>query len=256
MLRIFYSDFRFLFKQLSFKIVTGVVVGYSIFFVVALKLVIHFVNEGNMISGEDVLSSYNDIATLAITAATLLLLNSDFANGTIRNKLARGIKRSEIYLSSIFNGMLAAVVLTAITVFFEIILALIFTDGFITFTVKEMADNILKLLITASSIGAFTSMFIMVFGGTKIAYFVGFVLAFFFDIIGAMVTNDLYPMSGNCTLEGTKLVLYTAYDRFMPYMHFEEYPRWDIFSYLIGSGVLIAVSIFVGMIIFEKKEIK
>ena len=87
------------------------------------------------------------------------------------------------------------------------------------------------------------------------SYFAGFVVAFFLTILKMQVTNDLYPMNGNCILTGTKLALYTAYDRFSPFMHFEGYPRWDLLSYTIGSVVLIALSIGIGLIIFNRKEI-
>ena len=256
MLRVFYSDLRFLLNQLSLKICIGIVMGYTLMFVVVLKIITLFLNSGNFIYGEDVLSAYGDVAIFAITAATLLIFSSDFANGTIRNKLVNGIKRRHIFLSAVFNGMLAATFMTVIVTLFETLLALIFTDGFMTYTLPELSNNFLMLIITSASIGAFTTTLVMVFGGNRISYFIGFIIAFFLSLIGSEVTTKLYPMNGKCTLQGAKLVLYTAYDRFMPYMHFEGYPRWDIYSYLLGSIVLTVLSIAVGLVIFERKEIK
>ena len=238
MLRILYSDLRFLLKNLGFKLTIAAAMLYVLGFVVILKIIMYFVNDGSF-----------------ITTISVILFSADFTNGTIRNKLISGLKKSEIFVSSVISGMVASVIMTVIVTLFEALLSIIFSEGFMTYNLAELSDNLLMLMITAASVGAFMTMIVLVFGGKKMSYFAGFVVAFFLTILKMQVTNDLYPMNGNCILTGTKLALYTAYDRFSPFMHFEGYPRWDLLSYTIGSVVLIALSIGIGLIIFNRKEI-
>lgn len=255
MLRILYSDLRFLLKNLGFKLTIAAGMLYVLGFVVILKIIMYFLNDGSFIYGEDILSAYNDIAFIFITTISVILFSADFTNGTIRNKLISGLKKSEIFVSSVISGMVASVIMTVIVTLFEALLSIIFSEGFMTYNLAELSDNLLMLMITAASVGAFMTMIVLVFGGKKMSYFAGFVTAFFLTILKMQVTNDLYPINGNCILTGTKLALYTAYDRFSPFMHFEGYPRWDLLSYTIGSVVLIALSIGIGLIIFNRKEI-
>ena len=256
MLRVLYSDLRFLLKQISLKICIGAAMGYALAFVVILKIIMSLVTEGSFLSGEDILSAYNDIAIFFITALAVMLFTPDFNNGTIRNKLVSGLRKSEIFLSSVFSGMIASIIMTVIVTLFEALLSIIFSEGFMTFNLAELSDNFLMLIVTAAAVGAFVTTIVLLFGGTKISYFAGFVVAFFLNLLGSEVVTSLYPLNGKCTLTGAKLMLYTAYDRFMPFMHFEGYPRWDFLRYLTGSIALTALSIGIGLIIFSKKEIK
>ena len=256
MLRIIYSDLRSLLKHISLKLCIGASMGYAFAFVVILKIIMYFVADGEFIYGEDILSAYNDIAIFVITAFAVMFFTSDFANGTIRNKLISGLRKSEVFISSVLSGMFASVLITVVVTLFEFLLTIVLSEGFMTYNLAELSDNFLMLIITAASIGAFASMITLVFAQTRFAYFAGFVIAFFIKLFNSEVAQDLYPMNGNCLLTGTKLALYTAYDRFSPFIHFEGYPRWDILSYLIGGVILTALSIGIGLIIFNRKEIK
>lgn len=256
MLRILYSDLRSLLKHISLKLCIGASMIYALAFVVILKVIMYFVADGSFIYGEDIVSAYNDIAIFVITAFAVMFFTSDFANGTIRNKLVSGLRKSEIFISSVLSGMFASVLISVAVILFETLLTLIFSEGFMTYNLAELSDNFLMHMITAASIGAFASMITLIFAQTRFAYFAGFVIVFFINLFNSEVAQDLYPMNGNCVLTGTKLALYTAYDRFSPFIHFDAYPRWDILSYLAGSVVLTAISIGIGLIIFNRKEIK
>ena len=98
MLRILYSDLRFLLKNLGFKLTIAAAMLYVLGFVVILKIIMYFVNDGSFIYGEDILSAYNDIAFIFITTISVILFSADFTNGTIRNKLISGLKKSEIFV--------------------------------------------------------------------------------------------------------------------------------------------------------------
>ena len=189
MLRILYSDLRFLLKNLGFKLTIAAAMLYVLGFVVILKIIMYFVNDGSFIYGEDILSAYNDIAFIFITTISVILFSADFTNGTIRNKLISGLKKSEIFVSSVISGMVASVIMTVIVTLFEALLSIIFSEGFMTYNLAELSDNLLMLMVTAASVGAFMTMIVLVFGGKKMSYFAGFVTAFFLTILKMNYTS-------------------------------------------------------------------
>lgn len=255
MLRTFYSDFRNYLKSTGFKIGVIVIFGYVTFFSAVMAL-LYRIALHDIVPAEDVLCSYCDMAAFLITGSTLLMFATDYSNGTIRNKILSGAKRSEIYLSAIFTGILISLIYSAIAIVFELGFALVLSNGLAILTVSEEAGICLQYMISSMAIGAFSTMLVMVLGGLRISYFAGLVFAFVCNIISSEVADKLYPQEGPVMITGARLFLYTAYDRFMPYAHFQQFQRWPFSSYVIGSAVMIAISILVGLIIFERKEIR
>ena len=123
-------------------------------------------------------------------------------------------------------------------------------------TVAELADYWLINTMACVAIAVFSTMLIMILGGKKISYIVGIALAVGFNIFNMEVNDKLYPTQGSCSLSGMKLAVYNFYDRFVPYSYLSMRPHHSILIYLAGAAGMIAVSVIIGMFIFNNKEIQ
>ena len=123
-------------------------------------------------------------------------------------------------------------------------------------TAVEIANFSLRNIIAAFAAGCFMAMILMVLGGTKIAYVAGLVVTFLFRVATGEVADKLYPETGYCLLTGTKLQVYTLYDRYRPYAFFTGVNYHDLGKCLIGCIILSLISLAIGMIVYEKREFK
>ncbi len=256
MLRIFYADLRNTLHNRGF---IGCCFGmgvYMLFSAALLWVVLHvFLEEGTLI-GEDILDSYDSLAILLITGGSLAVFSGDYTGGIIRNKLISGAKRRDIAISAITCGGLIGVLLCIVYVIAGVVMVPIFTEGLMTLRVSEVADVFLVFTLASMAVGAFSTTLVLVLGGSKASYVVGLLMAFFIKITNIEVCEKLYPEKGLCTLQGAKLFLYRAFDRFVPYSYFSLMTRWKFTDYLIGSLCLILLSYIIGIVLFQKKEIK
>ena len=254
MFRYLYADTRKIFFCRGFYEGVTAIIFYQVFGGFVLWLLTVFLIKGHMAS-EDIFFSYSTIATFVVTVTTLFVTQGDFDDGCIRNKLISGVKRSDAFLSAIISGMLQGVLLSIVAFVFSLAVLPIFTEGFMSYTIPEIANYWFVITLSSMSIGAFSTALIMIFGGSKISYVVGLAIAFVMRVLDTHVLDKLFPEKGNCTLTGAKLALYKFIDRFIPYSYFSMEPHWDTLSYLVGCLGLILISTAVGLFVFDKKEI-
>ncbi len=255
MLRVFYSDLRFALCSRGFKTCCIITAAYTTFTSLLLQTVSYFFYHES-ITGDDVLNCYSDMAIFIITAATLFVFTTDFADGTIRNKLISGATRSDILISALLNGGIIGASQAAIFMAVQAVLTLIMTDGYYLKSISEAARTGLIFTAASAAVGIFSTMLIMVLSGkrTVISYVAGLVIAFLFRIVSLEVSDKLYPESGFTALTGTRLAVYRFYDRYVPYAHFTSITRWDFASYIIGALALALISFVIGLILFNQKE--
>ena len=256
MLRVFYADLRNTLHNRGFLGCCFAMAGYMLFSAILLWVVLHIFLKDGALNGEDVLDSYDSLAGFVITGASLAVFSGDYTSGIVRNKIISGAKRRNIAISAITCGALIGALLCIIYVITGVVLVPFFTEGLRILRVSEAADAFLVFTLASMAVGAFSTMQVLVLGGSKVSYVVGLLTAFFLKIANIEVCEKLYPEKGLCTLQGAKLVLYRAFDRFVPYSHFSLMTRWKFTDYLIGSLSLIVISYFIGIVLFQKKEIK
>lgn len=254
MLRTLYADIRNAFLSKGIRIITIANLSYIAGYVILMKVMLYFI--GGELNADDILPVYNEYAIFVITAASLVIYVNEFASGIIRNKLCSGAKRRDIYLASVISSAFIATFISAIAQIFEVILSLIFTKGLYNMTLAEVAFSFSETTISCVTIAIFSTTIIMVMGGTNASYVVGLGIAFVFKVFGIEVLDKLYPEYGKCTLTGTKLQVYTFFDRYVPYAHCSGTPRWDMMSCVEGCVVLVLISLVLGLIVFNKKELK
>ncbi|MCR5339488.1 MAG: ABC transporter permease [Lachnospiraceae bacterium] len=253
MLRILYSDIRKTILSQAFQGCMVANASYQLLTVIVMKVITEVFFHMNM-AADDVAFCFATIAIFLVTASTLITV-SEFADGTMRNKLISGAKRSEVFFSGLFTGMLQGFLLAASAFLLSTVCSLLLTTGFEGFTVSEMADFWIVITISCMAIGAFSTALIFCFGGAKISYVIGLAIAFGMKVFSMYLQDQLYPESGKCLLKGAKLVSFRFIDRFVPYSYLSMRPHWDFGSYFAGTIGLVAISAVIGAAVFQRKEL-
>ncbi len=254
MIRLIYNDTRRLLTSRYFKLCVLINIGYEIFLVAGLKIVVTlFLHQS--LSADEVAFNYSEFSIFLITASTLLTTISDFTDGGIRNKLITGATRPQIVLSSLFTGMLQGIIHTFFACITSVILCSVLTSGYNTYNVREIADYWLVMTLACMAIGVFSTAIIMMLGGRKSSYVVGLAIAFALRIFTAYVLSKLYPEKGECKLEGARLIIYRFCERYVPYLFMSMRPHWNFVSYVAGSVGLMCISVLLALAIFNKKEL-
>lgn len=255
MFRNLYADTRKIFFSRGFYLAVFIIIFYQL--IASLfdwGLTVFLV--GGQVSSDELAFMFRSIAAFVVTISTLLVTQRDFEDGCIRNNLISGVKRSDAFLSAIICGMLQGVLLSFIAFISSMIVLPILSKGFMNYSIPEVADYWFMITLACMSIGAFSTALVMMMGGSKISYVIGLAIAFLLNILDTNVLDKLYPDKGNCMLTGAKLELYKFIDRFIPYSYLSAEPHWDSTSYIVGSTGLILISVVVGILVFNKKEIR
>ena len=254
MINLLYSDLHRVLKGKVFSLGLALIFGYTFFVSLVLKLILMTIDAN--LTSDDVLTSFTTSAPFFIAASILFLFIGDFNDGTIRNKIMCGAPKRSVAASAIALGGMISAVFVIFSQISGIAIAKILTDGYEAMTAADIADFCLRNLIAAAAAGCFMTMILMILGGTKIAYVAGLVVTFLFRVATAQVADKLYPETGYTLLTGTKLQIYTLYDRYCPYSFFTGVNYHDLGKCLIGCIILILFSFAVGMIVYEKREFK
>ena len=254
MFRNLYADTRNILFSRGLRIALIVITVTQLFYLIAIGLIEKVLVNMQLVA-EDVAFSFTTIAAFLVTASTLLITEREFSDGCIRNKLISGVKRSDAFLSAVAGGMLQGVLYAAAACVLSTVTSLLFTAGFESFTVTEIVDYWIMIAVSCVAIGGFSTALIMIFGGNKVSYIIGLALAFVLRVWDTFILDKLFPESGVCTLTGTKLEVYKFVDRFVPYSFMNMEPHYDLWSYFAGGAGLLLISVVIGLIVFERKEL-
>lgn len=200
------------------------------------------------------ISIFAEIVSVFIAGFAAIFTAGDFSDGTIKNRLAVGNKRSSIFLSAcIFSAMVSAAVqlLDALVL---IIISLIIPGGF-GMTLELFLVNISVYIYSGCALAVFFTAMVFIFGGTKAAYIIPAVTALAFKVSSTVILNYLYPAGGGSSLSDLKIKVFTAIDRFVPFMYLQGSLRWDGISYATGITALTVISLAVGLIVFDRREL-
>ena len=254
MFRILYSDLRKILKSAALKIGIAAIAGYLFVNVLTIKIVGLYMHIG--IYTDDFISCFPEIAIFLITASTLLITVGDFSDGCMRNKIISGISRTDIAMSALIGGMFQGFLYSFAACIFTFLLGAIFGKGLNNYTVGEYADFWIINTMTCMAIGAFSTILIIILGGKKISYVIGLAFAFVMKVFTMDVLDKLFPESGHCSLSGAKLAIYSFFEKYVPYIYQSVRPHYSYLTYFIGCGGLVLISVILGIIVFNKKEIQ
>lgn len=254
MLKMLYTDMRNILHNKGVKICMAACVVYLVGCIILSVILLKFFDAS--MYADEIVKLYPSVSIFVVTALTVTVYISEYTDGIIKNKLCSGAKRSSIFFAAELSSAFTTFCVTAMIQIVMLLVALVFSEGFLNMTASEVAFSYSELLVASMSIAIFSTSLIMIMGGKGASYVIGLGIAFAFKIIDMEVLDKLYPDYGICKLTGTKLKVYTFYDRFVPYAHCSGTPRWDMSSCVAGSLVLIIISLIIGLIAFKKKEIK
>jgi ABC-type transport system involved in multi-copper enzyme maturation permease subunit len=201
------------------------------------------------------LSGQAGTAAIAIAILVTSFVVKEFSDGAIRNKISSGAKRSDIFLASVITMCIAAFIMQAISMASVIISGNAFTAGFQT-SFKDIVMINLCYLIAVLAITVFDTALMFIMSGNNVSLFAVTILAVIVKLASIMILEDLYPESGEVIISGSRLEVFTFIDKYVPFMHLLGFPRFNWDAYLIGGAVLTVVSIILGLVIFEKKDLK
>lgn len=194
-------------------------------------------------------------AAIAISIFVATFIIKEFSEGAIRNKLSSGAKRIEIFLSSVITMSIATVMIQVVSLLSIIISGNTMMAGFLS-SPKEIIVMNVYYIIAAVSIAIFDTALIFIFGGNNISLFAGTVLSVIMKLVSIMILEDLYPETGEILISGSRLEVFSFIDKYIPYMHLTGFPRFEWSAYVIGGGGLMVLSLLIGIVVFEKKDIK
>ena len=255
MYRMLISDLRRLFKSRLFYMA---VIGYAFIYTSAVPFIMWvvglFTHEAPEYADTE-LKGQPGTAAIAIAVFVTAFVMKEFSEGSVRNKISSGTKRSDILLSSVITMVIATVIIQVVSLISILISGNLMMAGFVAAFQEILLINI-YYIIAAAAIAVFDTVLMFVLAGNNISLFAGTIIAVVMKFISMMILDDLYPESGETLITGTRLAVFSFIDKYIPYMHLLGFPRFQWSAYVIGGSVLAVTSILVGMLIFEKKDLK
>lgn len=235
--------------------IIALTVSYAIFYAAVFFLVYRAMDvDINDITVDTNIGSFAEVVSVFTAGFAAIFTAGDFTDGTIKNRLAVGNKRSSIFLSAcIFSAIVSAAVqlLDALVL---IIISLILPGGF-SMPLEIFLVNISVYIYSGCALAVFFTALVFIFGGTKAAYILPAITALSFKVTSMVILNYLYPPDGVSNLPDIKIKAYTVIDRFVPFMYLQGTPRWDGMSYATGIALLTVISLAVGLIVFNRREL-
>ncbi len=237
---------------LSIMTVTGV--AYPFVALMFTKMIFALINQQYVLE-MSAFESYSAYAALVIAFAVTKFFHSEFQDGVLRNKLVSGQKRKEVFLSACFVSSVFATITQIVSTLTIIVFSWITRISMSEIDFGEVMEYTFVTVLAGIAVAVFYSAFYLCHGNSKLAIAIPMGVSIFVKIVLTYIMDKLYPQIGVCKLTGTRLFVYQMIDKYSPYAYFWGEIRWSLSSYVIGSGLLILISLIIGMIVFQRKDL-
>ncbi len=202
-----------------------------------------------------VFTVYSSMAAILLAMLITSLLHEEVGEGIVRNKLISGQKRSHIFLSYCLLHALLALLLQLIALLGACILPLLLGAVW-----NLQGSELIRLTaisaLASMAVSLFFTALYFCFCTSKAAFILPGAVAIIMKVAMTVIMDALYTESGIPKVSGATLKIYKGIDRFLPFAHLTDLPRWDNASYFWGSGVLILLSLTAGLLVFSRKDLK
>lgn len=254
MYKVFAADIRRLLKsKMFYSLNIFWVVGYGLMFVLFFGLLDKFLGIDGMYV-EDIFLQEISLLPLISSIFTGSYIGQEFRDGTIRNKIIRGIGRLEIYISAICYTIFVSLV-TQVTIFLtSLVLGYSFLDGCLSVSGLILKSGI--FILAGTAVGVFFTGLIYIFGSGKASYVICPSLAIAFFFVTMYVEQKLYPQNGICTLTDSMKNVFLFIDKYIPFTYFYGDLMYNAKCYIIGSIGLAVLGIVMGAVSFKKKDLE
>ena len=212
-------------------------------------------------TGNDITVTMNDYtsfySTISIFLAIIVtvFLYTEIGEGVIRNKLISGKKRYKILLSYCLVNSLLAVFLNVVSLLSTSLIPFIFNIRF-EINISQLIHYLFVTILAGVSVSVFYTIIMLCFCTNNIVIAIPSLIDIIMKIVMVIVIDAIYPDNGIPKVSGVSLMIYRGIDRYVPFAYLMGDIRWDDFSYIIGSGIVIVVSIVIGIVVWSKKDLK
>lgn len=233
----------------------GVAVLYPVLLTIILKLIGMAMGE-NLVCGPQSFMTYSTSAAVYVAIMVTVFLHAEVSEGILRNKIISGKKRSVIFGSYCAVVAVYAVVLQVLSV--VSVAGSMFLCRAV-FEIPSWTDVIFMTVLNAAAgacVSVFSCALYCIFCAGKAAMVLPALVVVCTKLGLMYVLYKLYPETGICTLTGVRLAVFTFLDRYVPFSYFLAMPHWDIASYAIGCGGMLILSLGIGIIVFDRIDIR
>lgn len=200
---------------------------------------------------------------LASAAFIGFFVGEDFSDGTVRNKIVAGSRRSDIYMSQMISTWTACMVLYAITIFLTVSVSLpLFAHDV---TSGEIAIYFGLGCLTVFAMGSLFCMISMLIGNRSVAITVCMGLAFVMLFL-CLHTNQIIAQSpykdgvlNPHYVDGGKRIFYELIHDLNPMGQIAQLSEMKYLSsvrWIMMDVVWLIASLGVGTLVFAKKDIR
>lgn len=218
------------------------------------------------------------IITIILSLFCSLYVGTDYSDGTIRNKLIIGHKRISIYFANVFTDMLSALILFVLfsAVYICIGVPLL---GFFETDIKIIILFVFTVITLLFAFSAIFTMIAMINSNRSVVVGVCILSAFLLIIAGIYLNSRLeepekisdfsYELNGVPQwegetknpryIEGTEREIYQFLYDFLPggqIVQCTSMQAKNPYMLPLYSAIIVIITTFSGIIIFEKKDIK
>ncbi|WP_123053646.1 ABC transporter permease subunit [Clostridium sp. JN-1] len=237
LLLIIYSIYLFFHSKVTLKILETSLQGNEFGFIVN-----NFKDRLHPKAIEFFYSSFGFSPCIAIILIFIVgsLVLDEFSSGTINNTIVYGHTRDEIYISKFITASLSGLILTALLLFGTIALGsfINFSREFLSFNdlIKSIEFTILAALILSS----LTSIYMC------LSMFIQNKLIFITLIILTIILTTSYPPCFESIIKYSPIFMLIDMSSFKP----------DPYSIIFSSFIIIVITIIIGILRFNKLELK
>lgn len=237
---------------LSIMFAVGVM--YPLVVLLFMKMIYAIINQQYVLE-LSVFEAYSTYATFVIAFGVTKFFHSEFQDGVLRNKLVSGQRRKEVFLSSCFVSSVFAVITQIVSILTIFVFAWMTGISMSEIVFGEVMEYTFVMVLAGIAVSVFYTAIYMCYGNSRIVIAVPMGISIFVRIMLMYIMDKLYPQTGVCKLTGTRLFVYQMIDKYSPYAYFFDNIRWNLGTYVIGSGLLTVASLIIGLIIFQKKDL-
>ena len=240
--RLISFQFRNLFKQKSFYICMIVAVGLASLMTISNNLLSNLISIeiGKMDSNSILLSFINPGQfDIFLTIYVALFFTLDISNGTMKNIIARGFSRKQVFISKYMTTIVGATIMFAVSFIFSYLTCIIVGSNFVALD----SNTLSKVAVYYVTIIGLTSLYSLI--STITSKSSG-------ALVACLLTSFLAP--GILTLVGVLLKLKKGLT-ISKFWITNAFNNETMFAIIIGI-VYIVLSFIVGVIISNHKEIK
>ena len=285
MSRLLRADFSRMFKSLVFKL--GILFSAAFAVVMVVARYIDFkVNADIYAQYEDLSLNANDFIfaggffiVFMVAVFMGLFVGADYSDGTIRNKLMIGHRRSSIYFANYVTCYAATLIFNFVYIITVFVLSLIMF-GNATFNHAHFFVNLGFMIITSAALVALFLFFAMLINNKAAASVTLLTLAIAMWCSAMLLTerlaqteyfSDIYYVNEEGEviqdqsvknpqyLTGIKREIYEFVDDFLPSTQYYQILQWNVerpIRFLLCDAAMVLVMTGAGVFMFKRKDLK